>query len=148
MEDVILFYRALEQMCPRAFSIDRHVFSTMGFRTSWDRRFLEIVWVKRFCLFHRDDEGRPRHPKMLAEPEVIKVFLGLDDAASPPPAKQTRSGGFRPETLTIDQIRGAIQRAIDDAQSQTRPDLLHSDRTAETCAAETVEKTVDFTLQE
>ena len=32
-------------------------------------------WAKRFCLYHRDPDGRPRHPETMAEPEVA-AFLG------------------------------------------------------------------------
>ena len=32
-------------------------------------------WAKRFCLYHRDPDGRPRHPETMAEPEVV-AFLG------------------------------------------------------------------------
>ncbi len=32
-------------------------------------------WVKRFCLFHRDPEGRPSHPRDLGTDEVA-AFLG------------------------------------------------------------------------
>ena len=32
-------------------------------------------WARRFCLFHRDADGRPRHPGTMAEPEVA-AFLG------------------------------------------------------------------------
>ena len=46
------------------------------------------------------------------------------------------------------KLGGDFDQTITFLDFQTRPDLLHSDRTAETCAAETVEKTVDFTLQE
>ncbi|NNF58397.1 MAG: integron integrase [Rhodothermaceae bacterium] len=33
-----------------------------------------VSWVRRFCLFHRDDAGRPRHPASMREPEV-EAFL-------------------------------------------------------------------------
>ena len=36
-----------------------------------------VSWVKRFCLFHRDDEGRPRHPQALAEPEIVAFLAYL-----------------------------------------------------------------------
>ena len=32
-------------------------------------------WARRFCLFHRDPDGRPRHPATLGGPEVA-AFLG------------------------------------------------------------------------
>lgn len=32
-------------------------------------------WAKRFCLFHREASGRPRHPETMGEPEVA-AFLG------------------------------------------------------------------------
>ena len=32
-------------------------------------------WVRRFCLFHRDSDGHPRHPETMGEPEVA-AFLG------------------------------------------------------------------------
>lgn len=32
-------------------------------------------WARRFCLFHRDADGRPRHPVDMGEPEVA-AFLG------------------------------------------------------------------------
>ncbi|WP_095508715.1 integron integrase [Rubrivirga marina] len=32
-------------------------------------------WAKRFCLFHRDADGRPRHPSDMGEPEVA-AYLG------------------------------------------------------------------------
>ncbi len=32
-------------------------------------------WVKRFCRFHRDEQGRPRHPRDLGERHVA-AFLG------------------------------------------------------------------------
>ncbi len=31
-------------------------------------------WVKRYCLFHRDAEGRPRHPEAMGTTEV-SAFL-------------------------------------------------------------------------
>ena len=34
-----------------------------------------VSWARRFCLFHRDAHGRPRHPETMAEPEV-SAFLG------------------------------------------------------------------------
>ncbi len=34
-----------------------------------------VSWARRFCLFHRDANGRPRHPDTMAEPEVA-AFLG------------------------------------------------------------------------
>ena len=34
-------------------------------------------WARRFCLFHRDAEGRPRHPTGMAEPEVAAFLAHL-----------------------------------------------------------------------
>ena len=34
-------------------------------------------WVRRFCLFHRDADGRPRHPDDMAEPEVVAFLAHL-----------------------------------------------------------------------
>lgn len=34
-------------------------------------------WAKRFCLFHRDPDGRPRHPDTMAEPEVAAFLAHL-----------------------------------------------------------------------
>ena len=32
-------------------------------------------WARRYCLFHRDADGRPRHPEAMGAPEVV-AFLG------------------------------------------------------------------------
>ena len=34
-------------------------------------------WVRRFCLFHRDEHGRPRHPETLAEPDLAAFLSHL-----------------------------------------------------------------------
>src|SRR6056297_1728698 len=34
-------------------------------------------WVKRFCRFHRDADGRPRHPATMREPEVVQFLSHL-----------------------------------------------------------------------
>ena len=34
-------------------------------------------WVKRFCLFHRDDGGQPRHPESMGESEVAAFLAYL-----------------------------------------------------------------------
>ena len=34
-------------------------------------------WAKRFCLFHRDADGRPRHPNDMGEPEVAAFLAHL-----------------------------------------------------------------------
>ncbi len=34
-------------------------------------------WARRFCLFHRDAGGRPRHPEAMAEPEVVAFLAHL-----------------------------------------------------------------------
>lgn len=36
-----------------------------------------MSWAKRFCLFHRDEQGRPRHPRTLGEPEVAAFLAHL-----------------------------------------------------------------------
>ncbi len=33
-----------------------------------------VSWARRYCRFHRDPHGRPRHPRTLAEPDVV-AFL-------------------------------------------------------------------------
>jgi integron integrase len=34
-------------------------------------------WVRRFCLFHRDAGGKPRHPSTMREPEVVAFLTHL-----------------------------------------------------------------------
>jgi integron integrase len=34
-------------------------------------------WVRRFCLYHRDPAGRPRHPETMAEPEAAAFLAYL-----------------------------------------------------------------------
>ena len=34
-------------------------------------------WVRRYCLFHRDADGRPRHPETLAEPDLAAFLSHL-----------------------------------------------------------------------
>ena len=34
-------------------------------------------WAKRYCLFHRDADGRPRHPESMAEAEVVAFLAHL-----------------------------------------------------------------------
>lgn len=36
-----------------------------------------LGWIRRYCLFHRDDHGRPRHPATLAEPAVAAFLTHL-----------------------------------------------------------------------
>ena len=35
------------------------------------------AWVRRFCRYHRDEHGRPRHPATLREPEVTAFLTHL-----------------------------------------------------------------------
>ena len=35
------------------------------------------AWVKRFCRFHRDANGRPRHPETMRESEVVAFLTHL-----------------------------------------------------------------------
>lgn len=37
-------------------------------------------WVRRYCLFHRDEAGRPRHPGEMAEAEVGAFLAHLAEA--------------------------------------------------------------------
>ena len=34
-------------------------------------------WVRRFCRFHRDADGRPRHPRDMAESEIVAFLAHL-----------------------------------------------------------------------
>ena len=34
-------------------------------------------WVRRYCLFHTDEAGRPRHPEALAEPDLAAFLSHL-----------------------------------------------------------------------
>jgi len=34
-------------------------------------------WIKRFCRYHRDADGRPRHPNTMREPEVVQFLSYL-----------------------------------------------------------------------
>ena len=34
-------------------------------------------WVRRYCLFHRDERGQPRHPGTLAEADLAAFLSHL-----------------------------------------------------------------------
>ena len=39
-----------------------------------------VGWIRRYCLFHRNGRGRPRHPESMGEPEVAAflTYLAVD----------------------------------------------------------------------
>ena len=37
-----------------------------------------VHWTRRYCLYHRDQQGHPRHPADMAEAEVAAFLAHLD----------------------------------------------------------------------
>ena len=67
-------------------------------------------WVRRYCLFHRDERGRPRHPETLSEPDLAAFLAHL--AGDHGVAASTRNQALHAVLFLYDPVLGRpLERA-------------------------------------
>lgn len=74
-------------------------------------------WVKRFCLFHCDTDGKPRHPSTMREPEVVQFLTHL--AVDRHVAASTQNQALAALLFLYDAVLG---EPLGDLDEDDRPD--------------------------
>ena len=74
-------------------------------------------WTKRFCRFHRDANGHPRHPETMREPEVVAFLTHL--AVDRHVAASTQNQALAALLFLYDAVLGDPLGYLDDAADGT-----------------------------
>ena len=68
-------------------------------------------WVRRYCLFHRDEAGRPRHPETLSEPDLAAFLSHLAEDRGA--AASTRNQALHAVLFLYDHVLGRPLGRVD-----------------------------------
>jgi integron integrase len=79
-------------------------------------------WARRFCLFHRDVDGRPHHPATLAEPHVAAFLAHL--AEDRHVAASTQNQALAAILFLYDAVLGRPLGLVDPFPRAKRPKRL------------------------
>ncbi|HLT47151.1 MAG TPA: integron integrase [Rubricoccaceae bacterium] len=81
-----------------------------------------VYWARRFCRFHRDAEGRPRHPATMAEPEVAAFLSHLAEAGGV--AASTQNQALHALCFLYEAVLGAPLDRVGGVVRARRPKRL------------------------
>ena len=79
-------------------------------------------WVRRYCLFHRDDQGQPRHPCTLAEPDLAAFLSHL--AEDRRVAASTQNQALHAVLFLYDAVLGRPLERVEGVARARRPKRL------------------------
>lgn len=81
-----------------------------------------VSWAKRYCLFHRDADGRPRHPATMGEAEVAAFLAHLAEDRGV--ASSTQNQALAALLFLYDAALGAPLDEVDAFPRAKRPKRL------------------------
>ena len=81
-----------------------------------------VGWIRRFCLFHRDAEGRPSHPEALREPDVAAFLTHL--ATERGIGASTQNQALHALCFLYDAVLGAPLDRVQGVVTARRPKRL------------------------
>ena len=79
-------------------------------------------WVRRYCLFHTDGDGRPRHPEALAEPDLAAFLSHL--AEDRHVAASTQNQALHAVLFLYEHVLGRPLARIEGVARAKRPKRL------------------------
>ena len=79
-------------------------------------------WVRRYCLFHRDDQGQPRHPRTLAEADLAAFLSHL--AEDRRVAASTQNQALHAVLFLYDAVLGRPLDRVEGVARARRPKRL------------------------
>lgn len=79
-------------------------------------------WVRRYCLFHRDADGQPRHPDTLAEPDLAAFLSHLAEDRCV--AASTQNQALHAVLFLYDAVLGRPLDRIEGVARAKRPKRL------------------------
>ena len=79
-------------------------------------------WARRYCLFHRDHGGRPRHPETLAEPDLAAFLSHLAEDRNV--AASTQNQALHAVLFLYEHVLGRPLERVEGVARARRPKRL------------------------